>query len=361
MNVLVTGGAGYLGSMMAKALLEKGHLVRVLDNLMYGEDSISELEQHPNFELVKGDIRDMATVVKALKGVKYVVHLASIVGDQAASLEPRSTIEINYLATRNMAELCNLYDIEKILYASTCSVYGETGESTIMDESVSFRGGEGKPSPISLYGETKLRSERAITSLCDNAVILRLGTLFGLSRRMRFDLAVNMFIARALSRQKITVFGGEQHRPFLHVLDAADAFVFAIENDLVGTFNVAWRNWKLIDVAKEIQKYLQTEVEVSERIVDRRNYLVNCDRITQRGFRPSRDIKFAIKEISRAFTDGTIRDYTLPKYSNYKLLFESEEVQRKVYTLGPIGEQLPTSANQSVATKGWHRLRNLEV
>jgi len=349
MTILVTGGAGYLGSMLTTVLLQRGYNVRVLDNLMYGDEPLRGLESWSSFELIKGDIRDMRTVVKALSGVDEVIHLASIVGDQAAGLEARSTIEINYLATRNLAELCNLYNVKRILYASTCSVYGESKEGMIMDESDSLEGGEGKAGPISLYGETKLRSEKTIASLCDNATILRLGTLFGLSRRMRFDLAINLFLARALSGHKITVFGGQQYRPFLHVLDAADAFMHTLENDLKGVFNVAWRNLKLIDAAMEIRKKAQVEVKVSKEIVDRRNYLVNCDKINKTGFRPLRDIEFAMEEISKAFADGTIVDYTLPKYSNYKLLFESEEVQRKVYTLGPIGEQLPRGKNRSEA------------
>ena len=309
---------------------------------MYGEESLQGLESRKDFELIKGDVRDMRAVVKALDGVDGVVHLASIVGDQAADLDSRSTIEINYLATRNLAELCSLYRVDRILYASTCSVYGESRNGVSIDESFEREAGSHASGPISLYGETKLRSEKAIQSLCDNGTILRLGTLFGLSRRMRFDLALNLFIAKAISGQKITVFGGNQYRPFLHVLDAADAFIHALERSLKGTYNVAWRNLRLIEAADEVHKHLGAEVEISNRLVDRRNYSVKSDKMIETGFRPSRDIEFAITEIKRAFAEGTIADYTLPKYSNYKLLAESEEVRRKVYTLGPIAEKLKT-------------------
>ncbi len=340
MTILVVGGAGYLGSMLTRVLLQEGYKVRVLDNLMYGSEPIQELGVNPEFELVGGDVRDMRTVVKALSGVDEVIHLASIVGDQAADLDARSTIEINYLATRNLAELCNLYGIKRILFASTCSVYGESTNGVAVDEGILFGTSPGGVGPISLYGKTKLRSEKAIASICENATVLRLGTLFGLSKRMRFDLAINMFIARALSGHRITLFGGEQYRPFLHVLDAADAFVHALKRDLQGVYNVAWRNLKLIDVATKMQQHLRARVEVSKEVIDRRNYAVTTDKIVQSGLRPFRNIELAIEEIKDAFGNGDIVDYTLPKYSNYKMLFESEEVQEKVYTLGPIGEQL---------------------
>jgi len=330
-RVLVTGGAGYLGSILVGKMLEKGYAVRVLDNLLYGVDSMKRFLANSNFELDQGDIRDMTTIVRALKGVNAVIHLASIVGAQAAGLDPKTTIQINYLATRNIAELCELYEIEKFIFASTCSVYGSQPGRVITEDS--------RIEPVDFYAETKVRSEKAVVESKMPSTILRLGTLFGLSYRMRFDLAINLFIAKALNKERITVFGGDQHRPFLHVADAADAFIFALEKGLEGVYNVMWDNLSIMDVAKLVSSFVPTEIEVSQRIVDRRNYRVSSERIKGLGFRTRKDVGDAVVEIREAFSQGLFQDYTASIYSNYESLFKSEETQRKVYTLGPIFRQ----------------------
>jgi len=338
-RILVTGGAGFLGSVLVEKLLEKGYEVRVLDNLLYGEKPIKEFLRDRKFELFRGDIRDMIAVIKALRQVDAVIHLASIVGDQAADLEPKTTIQINYMATRNLAELCKLYEI-KLLYSSSCSVYGNSPKG-IMDENIAIdHFNTNYPKPISLYGETKLKSEKAIQELMSDYVILRLGTLFGLSNRMRFDLAINLFIAKAIKGEKIQVFGGNQYRPFLHVQDAADCFIQAIEDDWHGIFNSAWDNLKIIDVIKTLQNHTPIDFEISSKIVDRRNYRVSCEKIKNMGFNPRRNISDAFNEIKSSFDKGMITDYTLPIHSNYKQLFSSEEIRQRVYILGPIGEMV---------------------
>jgi nucleoside-diphosphate-sugar epimerase len=338
MKVLVTGGAGYLGSILVRKLLVAGHNVRVLDNLLYGDNSIREVQSNQNFELMIGDIRDMRTLVKAISGVNAVIHLAAIVGDQAGDLDSKSTVEINYLATKNMAELCSLYDVEKFVFASTCTVYGAQPGRILTEES--------KPAPFSLYGETKFKSEKAILSMEDfSPIILRMGTLYGLSPRMRFDLAVNLFIAKAIKEKKITVFGGNQNRPFLHVDDAANAYVMAIENDFNGLFNLGGENISILDVATIIKKYVpSTDIEIDPEVRDERDYMISSSKIQKvLKFQNKKAIKDAILEIKDAFASGILEDYTLPRYRNYEFLFSSSEVQRKVYTLGPIFERNKTS------------------
>ena len=340
----MTGGAGFLGSMLVAKLLSRGYGVRVLDNLLYGVEPVKPYILNQKFELFKGDVRDLNCVVRALHDVDVVVHLASIVGDQAGDLEPKTTIQINYLSTKNIAELCELYE-KRLMYSSSCSVYGDSPrgvmhENIRMDRSINY------PKPLSLYGETKLRSERAIQELTSDYVILRLGTLFGLSNRMRFDLALNLFIAQALKGDKITVFGGDQWRPFLHVQDAADCFISAIENDWNGIFNCSWENLKIIDAVRILQKYLSVDFTISQDVVDRRNYRISCEKIRSMGFAPQKDIKYAIDEIKACFDKGDITDYKLPIYSNYKHLFTSEEVRRKAYVLGPIGETVKNNREQ---------------
>lgn len=328
MKILVTGGAGYLGSVLVRELLRREHHVRVLDNLLYGNGSLKKVIPNPSFELIQGDIRDMRAVVKSLNKFDAVIHLASIVGKAASNLDPRTTIEINYLATRNIAELCKLYEVPKFIFASTCTVYGAQPNQMITERS--------KVQPIDLYGETKVRSERAIREVFEYPTIFRMGTLFGLSHRMRFDLAINLFIAKALKGEKITVFGGNQTRPFLHVADAAEAFCFALENDLDGTYNVVWDNLTIMDMAKVVQSYLPTDIETTTEIVDKRDYKVSGEKINRLGFRPKRDIAHTVSELMEVFQSGKITDYKLPIYSNHEAIFSSKEIQQKVYTQGLI-------------------------
>ena len=338
MKVAVTGGAGYLGSILCRKLLENHHVV-VLDNILYGIDPISSLLSNPKFTLIEGDIRDMRSLTKALKGADAVIHLASIVGDQSSDLDKNSAIEINYLATKVLLDLCDLYKIKKFLYASTCSVYGESPKYHMSENGfVGVTEQLQLPKPVSLYGETKLKSEEVIKDSNIPYIILRMGTLFGLSPRMRFDLAINLFIAKAIKKEKIMVFGGDQHRPFLHVQDAADAFVTFLDKDEKGIFNISLDNYKIIKVAKIISDYFKSELELSQKIIDRRDYKVLTKKIRNIGFEPKQTIKDAIIEIENSFRQGSIVDYNLSQYSNYKALFTDEELQKKVWTRGPIGE-----------------------
>lgn len=327
MRIVVTGGAGYLGSILCRRLLEEGHKVKCLDNLLYGKEPIKPLLRNSNFQLITGDIRDMTTITTTINGADTVVHLASIVGRQAANLNSKATMEINYLATKNIAELCALHDIKNLIFASTCSVYGAQ-PNNLIDEHSPTR-------PVDLYAETKIKSEAAILDVFANATILRTATLFGLSKRMRFDLAINRFIAQAIQDKRLTVFGGQQYRPFLHVADAAEAYLFVLNNELKRIYNISWENWKIIDVAKLISDTLGAKIEVSKKIVDLRDYKVNYDKIKSLGFNPKRNVQTAVEEISERY-ESEFKDYRLPKYDNYGTIFNSKDVQSKIYTRGPI-------------------------
>ena len=348
MRVLITGGAGYLGSVLTRKLLQNGYEALVLDNFLYGHESLANVKTDSNLQIIEGDIRNLTTVSKALRNVDAVIHLASIVGDQAGNLDHKSTVIINYLATQALAEMSTLYGIQKFIFASTCSVYGDAPNHAMREidlnpkESPETSFASAKlPKPISLYGETKLKSEMAIRRVSGlNSTIFRLGTLFGMSARMRFDLAINLFVAKAMNKEKLTVFGGQQYRPFLHVQDAADAFINGLEGDSHGVFNVAWGNFKIIDVAQIVSNRLGAEIEVSDEIVDERNYIVSTEKMRELGIEPERTIDDAIIEIKEAFNNGLIKNYASNKYSNYKSLFSSKRLQRKVYLLGPIGERI---------------------
>lgn len=326
LNILITGGAGYLGSILTRKLLDKGHRVRILDDLWYGNESILECQKNENFELIKDDLRNLTTTVRAMKDVDGVIHLASVVGMPASSIEPRTSEEINYLATKNIAELCTLHNIPTYIFASTCSVYGSQPDKLITEKS--------DVAPMDFYADQKYLSERAISWLNKAPTILRFGTLFGYSPRMRFDLVINLFIAQALIKNKITVFGGNQYRPFLHVQDAAESLVFAFENDLTGTYNVISENLTILDAAKRISKLSGCEIEISQENEDKRNYKVSGEKINRMGFVPQFSIEDAFNEIKEKIEQSEIKDFNDDKYSNYKLLFSSKEMQSRVFIQG---------------------------
>lgn len=326
MRILITGGGGYVGSILSGKLLSKGYNVRVADALWYGKEPIQDYIKNENFELINIDIRNLVETVRAMKDVDAVIHLASIVGMPASNIEPRTSEEINYLATKNIAELCQLHNIETYIFASTCSVYGSQPNQLISEKS--------KVDPLDYYAKQKYLSERAIGWLNRAPTILRFGTLFGLSPRMRFDLVINLFIAQAILNGKITVFGGNQYRPFLHVDDAAESLVFSLEKNLTGTYNVISENFTILEAAKKIQSVIGCEIEISNENEDKRNYKVSADKIKQMGFLSKKNIESAIDEISEAIKKGEIKDFMENKYSNYKTLFGSKDMQEKVFIQG---------------------------
>ncbi len=327
MKILLTGGSGYLGSILTRKLLANGHSVRILDNFLFGKESLKDIQKNKKLELVTGDIRDLSIVGKSLKNIDSVIHLASIVGTQSAELDPKASIEVNFMATRNIAELCKIYKIKQFIFASTCSVYGAQPDQLIAENS--------EVNPLDSYGLSKFQSERAVLQAYDYPTILRLGTLFGASHRMRFDLAINLFIAQAMNKEKLTVFGGDQWRPFLHVDDAAEAFSFAVENKMEGIYNVVWKNLTINQMAKDIKKLIPSQINLSKDIVDKRNYRVTGKKLEHFSYKARKDIAFAVKEFKSKISDD-VKNYRQDKYSNYKSFFNSKAIQRKVYTQGPI-------------------------
>ena len=327
MKILLTGGSGYLGSILTRKLLANGHHVRILDNFLFGKESLKEIQNNKKLELVTGDIRDLSIVGKSLKDIDSVIHLASIVGTQSAELDPKASTEVNFMATRNIAELCKIYKIKQFIFASTCSVYGAQPDQLIAENS--------EVNPLDSYGLSKFQSERAILQAYDYPTILRLGTLFGASHRMRFDLAINLFIAQAMNKEELTVFGGDQWRPFLHVDDAAEAFSFAVENKMEGIYNVIWKNLTINQMAKDVKKIIPSKINVSKDIVDKRDYRVTGKKLEHFGYKAKKDIAFAAKEFKSKILED-VKNYKQDKYSNYKSFFNAKTIQRKVYTQGPI-------------------------
>lgn len=308
MKVLVTGGLGYLGSVVTSKLVEEGYDTRVLDSALYG----NHLDKSLNYELIQGDIMDVNIQSKALKGVENVIHLAAIVGEPAGNIDKELTIKVNYFATRRLAELCAKKNV-KMIFSSTCSVYGVKPDGLLTESSEVY--------PLSIYAISKLVAEEVIEKMNHNSTIFRLGTLFGYSPRMRFDLVTNLFIAQAISGKGITVFGGSQYRPFVHVEDVADVFIRALNSEIKGIFNLGGKNYEIIDVANTLKKITGCEVTVLKEIKDPRNYMVDSS-LAMDTFKVkfNRNIGHALDEIKDAFERGLIEGYQQPIYSNEKSL-----------------------------------------
>jgi nucleoside-diphosphate-sugar epimerase len=328
--VLVIGGAGYIGCCLVRRLLETGKRVRILDNAVYGVESIQDLLNHPNLDYVYGDSRNIQDVVKAMRQVSSIVHLAAIVGDPACELDRKTTIEINYAATRMLIEVAKGSGVERFLFASSCSVYGATDE--FMDEN-------SKIQPVSLYGETKVSSEQVLRESATNSfrpVIMRFATVFGLSSRPRFDLVVNLLAAKAKQDGRITVFNGQQWRPFIHVKDLAEAILLLLNAPLSAVsreiFNVGDNrlNLTLSEVAEVIQRvFPHARIEHHENS-DRRNYRVDFSKIEKRlGFRCQYTVEDGVREIEAAFDANKIEDYRDIRFSNLGFLRETGTPENK--------------------------------
>lgn len=323
-KVLVIGGAGYIGSVLCRILLNDGYKVKVLDKLLYGDEGIKDLYYNENFELKKGDITNIRDIVEAMRDVDAVVHLAAIVGDPATDLKPQETLEINHFSTKILADIAKYLGISKFIFASTCSVYGFNDE--VCKE-------ETELNPLSLYGKTKMISEEILLDLEENGfypVILRFSTAYGLSPRPRFDLVVNLLTAKAIKDNEIPVFGkGKQIRPFVHIKDISKAIKKSLEadpKDVSGEiFNVGTeeQNLSIDELADTIHNNVKnSELKYIKEKEDDRSYSVNFDKIREvLNFETEYSIEDGIKEIKEAFENGTIEgEYTDQRYSNYKSL-----------------------------------------
>ena len=323
MKVLITGGAGYLGSMLAPLLLRQGHNVRIMDCLMHGGSPLLGLWHEDRFEFVPGDLRSKDDIDNALDGVEAVVHLGAIVGDPACATQPDLAREINLNSSLNLLESCRRLGVGRFVFASTCSNYGA------MDDSSTYVTEESELSPLSLYAETKVGVERVLLDTSANGkpgvTVLRFATLFGVSPRMRFDLTVNEFTLELLTKKKLVVYGEQFWRPYVHVKDAARAIALVLESqpEMVGSkvFNVGdtqenYQKGQLVDLICS-QLGGNTEIEHVVKQEDPRDYRVSFDKIQQElGFRITRTVADGVREIIDAVKQGVISDYDNPQYRN---------------------------------------------
>jgi nucleoside-diphosphate-sugar epimerase len=329
MKILVTGCAGYLGNNVCKVLLDEGHEVVGLDVCLYGKDSLSKIINNNRFTFVKGDIRDINFLTNQIRGKDAVIHLASIVGAEASKLSPENAMIINTLATANIAYLCSMLRVKRFVFASTASVYGSRGGGGLADERTEMM-------PIEVYGQSKVKSEELIKSVFPDYTILRFGTLFGLSDRMRFDLVLNLFTAKACSGEDLTLYGGDQKRPILHVKDAASAISHVLKNEIYGVYNVAHQNYSIKEIANKVKELIPCNIISDDKHKDLRDYRISTEKIMRTGFETSYSIEEGINEIREAFETGLINNYKNPVYSNHGALLSSKEAQAKAFLQGAI-------------------------
>ncbi len=306
MKILVVGGAGYVGGVIVDLLLKKkNYKVTVFDNLLY-EDSFRK-----NCNFIFGDIRDKNFYQKNLNNYDVIIWLAALVGDGACAINPDLTDEINYQTLRR---LCKVYN-KRIVFISTCSVYG--AQDGILSETSSVN-------PLSHYASSKLKCENLLKN--KNSIIFRLGTLFGVSdnySRIRMDLVVNTLSAKAFFEKKMSVFGGNQYRPLLHVKDVARAIEIAIRSKKKGIFNLSYKNMKIIDIAKEIKKYFKNTkiIKTQIKFQDARNYKVtNLKARKDLKFKAKYNLKYGIKELKKLLIEKRIKNFNDPRYTNQKYL-----------------------------------------
>jgi nucleoside-diphosphate-sugar epimerase len=306
MKVLVTGGAGYIGAAVTDAILKRGVPFTVYDNLLYESHYFKEVD------FIYGDVRDTEKLKKLLPDYTHVIWLAAIVGDAACQIRPELTVAINQEPVKWLAANYN----GRVLFASTCSVYGQH-DAEVAEES--------PLNPLSLYAQTKVQAERYLQR--ENALIFRLGTVFGVSdaySRLRMDLAVNYMTANAHTKGTLTVFGGDQWRPFIHVKDVGEIMAHNLDRPVRGIYNLATINQQIKDLARTVSDVTGCRIEYTEqKFQDARNYRVSTAKALRDDvFNPNtaRTVQDGVREISALIRHGRI------KYTENDIYFNERQI-----------------------------------
>ena len=305
-NILITGGAGYVGTVLAKKLLENGHIVTIIDTMWFGD----YLGNHKNLTKIQNNILDVDNI--PMTNVDTIFHLANIANDPTGDLNSKLTWEVNVLASKLLVEKAIKNGVKQFIYASSGSVYG-VKEDLHVTEDLDLV-------PISDYNKTKMVSERVLESYKDeiNIVSIRPATVCGYSPRMRLDVSVNMLTMQALENKKITVFGGSQVRPNIHIQDMVRVYLHFLDNsDLTGVYNAGFENISILDIAHKVIEKIDAEVLVTPSN-DPRSYRLNSDKLLKTGFVPQYGVNDAILEIIEKYADGTLKDDD--KYYNLKVM-----------------------------------------
>jgi nucleoside-diphosphate-sugar epimerase len=279
-------------------LLGRGHTVRAVDIMWFG----NHLRDHPNLEVVQADVRDPDAV--DLSDVDAIIHLSSVANDPCGDLDPKLTWEVSCLATMQLADKAARHGIKRFIYASSGSVYGIKDEPEVTEDLELL--------PLSEYNKTKMCAERILLSYADrmSVQIVRPATVCGFSPRMRLDVSVNMLTMQALKNGKITVFGGDQTRPNIHIEDITDLYLYLLDHpEITGVYNAGFENISIRDIAQRVQKYVDdVEVEVTPSN-DPRSYRINSDKLLATGFQPRHGVDDAIKELVGLYRQGALEDH----------------------------------------------------
>ena len=296
MKVFVTGGCGYKGTVLVPKLLERGHQVVAFDIQWFG----NRLRPHPSLTVIKGDVRNPQEY--DLSGIDAVIHLSSIANDPAGDLDPKLTWEVNCLATMQLVDKARRQGVKRFVFASSGSVYGVKKELQVTEDLELL--------PISEYNKTKMCAERILLSYKDDMVvqIVRPATVCGFSPTMRNDVSVNMLTMLALKNRRITVFGGDQVRPNVHMDDITDLYIFLLDHpEHTGIFNAGFENVSIMQIAQMAARHVDAEIVVTPSN-DPRSYRVNSDRLLATGFRPKKTIEDAVKELVGLYRQGVWTD-----------------------------------------------------
>lgn len=323
-TIVITGGAGFLGSVLTKLLIDSGHRVIVIDKLLYDNQLEVELLNHPNLTFIQQDIRE---IVDFEYDFDAIIHLAAIVGDGAYAHDIVTARQINYEATLNLARLCKAKGIGRFLFASSCSVYGQN--QAILTEKAALN-------PVSHYAADKMATERDLLALADDTfrpTILRMSTLYGASSRPRFDLVVNLLTGQAVTKNMFTVHGGTQWRPFLSLRDAAEAYRILLTSPLeqIGgqIYNVgsSQENYTIIQVGEAVARQVGgSHFLVDDVVGDQRDYKISFNKIhDQLGFTAQYTLNDGIREVKEAIIKNSL-DITDRKYDNLRYLEVLQDV-----------------------------------
>lgn len=319
---LVTGGAGYVGSVVVDELLARGRSVRVLDSLLHGSvPSLLQVWGKDRFQFVRGDVRDPISRKQALEGVDSVIHLAAIVGDPACARDPDLARAVNLEATSALLDDVEAAGVQRLLFASTCSNYGKMADSGV------YATEEFELRPVSLYAETKVEAELEVLGRSEDSLVtscLRLATVYGVSPRMRFDLTVNEFTREVALGADLIVFGEQFWRPYVHVRDAAAALCTALEaeEDAVRgeVFNVGStsENYRKLDIVELLKERVPTaQISFVHKDEDPRDYRVSFEKVKERlEFGTERTVSTGIDEIMALLASGLLADPYAPAYQN---------------------------------------------
>jgi nucleoside-diphosphate-sugar epimerase len=320
-TTLITGGSGYIGALLAEELRGAGREVRVLDSLLHGQEEIAAEQEQAGIEVIRADIRDDEARRRALDGADAVVHLAAIVGDPACARDPQAADEVNVQATRSLVADAAQAGVGRLVFASTCSNYGRMSDPTVPITE------DGELSPVSLYAEQKVGMEQLILGGAEDNLkptCLRFATVYGVGRRMRFDLTVNEFTRDLWSDRELEVFGEQFWRPYIHVRDAGRAVRTVLEapaEEVAGeVFNAgrSGENYRKLDLVQEIHKQTDRgKVSYVHRDEDPRDYKVSFDKIRARlGFETLMTVPDGIAEIIAALEAGSFGDPFDGRYRN---------------------------------------------